>query len=72
MNASEIKRYIVHGSYIEDCSITQSNADMVMAADYDSLAAANVRLQRLLDMRPPYYCHQCRCASCGNTFMVEK
>lgn len=26
------------------------------------------RLTRLLAMRPPYYCHQCRCASCGNTF----
>lgn len=26
------------------------------------------RLHHLLDMRPPYYCPQCRCGRCGNTF----
>lgn len=31
--------------------------------DYD-------RLRRLLDMRPPYYCQKCDCASCGNTRVV--
>lgn len=29
------------------------------------------RLTRLLSMRPPYYCHQCHCASCGNTFKLD-
>lgn len=33
----------------------------------EALMAENDRLQRLLDARPPYYCRNCGCASCGNT-----
>jgi hypothetical protein len=38
-----------------------------MVADLNNAADEIERLQRLLDMRPPYYCKSCDCGSCGNT-----
>jgi hypothetical protein len=29
-------------------------------------------LEALLAARPPYYCQNCRCERCGNTFAVER
>lgn len=34
------KRYMVHGTYIDDYSHTQTRVEMVMSSDYDQLRTA--------------------------------
>ena len=40
MSDKQVKRYKVHGSWIDDISITQTKADMVMADDHDRIVSA--------------------------------
>jgi hypothetical protein len=40
-------------------------------AAYAALKARIRELEALLAARPPYYCQNCRCERCGNTFTAE-
>lgn len=54
------------------CDCVQQHAAERMLEHYDALAAERDRLQRLLDMRPPYYCPNCDCERCGNTRAIKE